>query len=326
VSGLRVAYVGNFKPSHSTETHLARTLTQMGHTVARLQEDDLTPNALMAALHRMDRPDMFLFTRTWGATVTADHLSWLRVQGIPSVSYHLDFYVGLARGGAGDPKSSVNIGLDPFWTTDWVFSADGDPLSQEFFERKGIRHRWLPPGVVADECYISAERKLSYDVVFVGSRRYHQEWGYRPELIGWLERTYGPMFRWFGRPGEPVRGYSLNALYGSTRVVVGDSCNPGYKHSRYWSDRIPETLGRGGFLVHPRVEGMVDEGFVGGDTLCTYKFGDFDGLKDRIDHYLTHDAEREQIRRAGHEHVKAHHTYTHRLSQMLDMLRAEGAL
>lgn len=37
-----IGYCGNFKPSHSTETHLARTLEQAGHQVARLQEDDLT--------------------------------------------------------------------------------------------------------------------------------------------------------------------------------------------------------------------------------------------------------------------------------------------
>ncbi len=319
-----VAYCGNFMQPHCTEVHVARSLEAVGARVIRLQENMTAPGQILSVV-RAHRPDLFLFTRTWGGTVTVELLRELRSLGVPSVSYHLDLYVGLERGGPADPKSWHNIGSDPFWLTDWVFSADGDPASQEFFESKGIRHRWLPPGVVADECYL-ADVPLERDVVFVGSRRYHPEWPYRPQLIDWLERTYRDRFTWLGCPGEPVRGDALNRLYASTRVVVGDSCNPGYRHSRYWSDRIPETLGRGGFLIHPRVEGMAEQGFVDGETLATYEYGDLDGLKELIDHYLVVSEEREDIRRAGHKLVSGRHTYTHRVTEMLDVLKRENAL
>jgi len=318
VSGFRVAYVGNCKPSHSTETHLARTLTQMGHTVVRLQEDDLTPAGLTQGLQRMDRPDMFLFTRTWGRTVTGDHLSWLRALGIPSVSYHLDLYVPLQRNGG--------IGTDPFWNTDFVFTPDGDPRSEAEFTRRGINHRHILPGVVADECYIADGVHPTRDVIFVGSGPgYHSEWGYRGELLRWLGATYGPRFRHYGGRGQAIRGYGLNRLYASAKVIVGDSLVPGFTHEGYCSDRRYETPGRGGFMVHPRIGGL-DDGFQDGVNTALYTFGDFAGLRDQIDYYLTHDEERELVRRDGHEHVKAHHTYTHRLSRMLDVLREEGAL
>jgi Glycosyl transferases group 1 len=317
---LHVAYVGNFSLPYCTEVHIARTLEQLGHRVTRLQENGLTPDGMASELDRLicgDRPDLFLFTRTWGRTVTMDHLDLLRRNGIPSVSYHLDLYVGLQRDGG--------IDTDPFWRTDFVFTPDGDPESAQAFAGKGINHRWLLPGVVADECYL-ANVPLLHDVIFCGSRQYHQEWPYRGQLLSWLDTTYGNRFEWWGpENGRLARGDDLNRLYTSSRVVVGDSLVLGFKHRSYASDRRYETPGRGGFMIHPRIAG-IDDGFVDGVNTVFYDFGDFDGLRQRIDHYLTHDDERERIRVAGHEHVRANHTYTQRLTEMLDVLRTEGAI
>lgn len=326
---VHVAYVGNFSLPWCTEVHIARSLRSLGHTVTELQENQWShdPAGFQRSLENIEWQDskrLFLFTRTWGETVTVEHLNWLNDNCIPSVSPHLDLYVGLERGGAGDAKSVHNIGRDPFWLTDWVFSADGDPRSQEFFESKGIRHRWMPPAVVGDECYI-ADVPLERDMVFVGSRSYHREWPYRGQLIEWLETTYGDRFSWHGRPGLPVRGKELNRLYASTRVAVGDSLCLGFTHKRYWSDRIPETMGRGGFLIHPRIDGMAEQGFIDGQTIATYEYGDWGGLRDRIDYYLSHDDEREKIRRAGHELVKEKHTYAVRMERIIETLEEEGA-
>ena len=46
-------------------------------------------------------------------------------------------------------------------------------------------------------------------------------------------------------------------------------------------------------------------------------YGDFDQLKILIDYYLANDAEREQIRVAGHEHVVDHHTYRQRWAAII---------
>lgn len=317
---MRIAYLGNFRPDHSTETHIARTLEQLGHTVIRLQEDGYLPAGLTRALDAAE-PDLMLFTRTWGATLEMQHLERLRAQGVPTVSYHLDLYVPLERNGGLDG--------DPFWRTDWVFTPDGDPRSAAEFERRGINHRWLLPAVVADECYLAADVPLTRDVIFVGSGPgYHPEHTYRGDLLTWLTQTYGPRFRQYGGRGQSVRGYALNRLYASTRVAVGDSLNlvrDGTRWASYASDRRYEGPGRGALQIFPKIEGL-DDGFTDGQTIVEYDYGDWTGLKDRIDHYLTYDDERERIRRAGHEHVRAGHTYTHRLTQMLGLLRSEGAV
>jgi hypothetical protein len=313
---VRIGYVGNFRPPHSTECHIARTLRAMGHTVIEWQEDGYLPAGLAGVVGREDF-DLFLFTRTWGKTVTLDLLAGLAKRGIPTVSYHLDLYLPLARNGG--------IDSDPFWRTDYVFTPDGDPTSQAEFERRGINHRWMPPAVVADECYIADRVPLTRDVVFVGSGPgYHPEWTYRGELLGWLGGTYGTRFEQHGGRGQSVRGYALNRLYAGSKVAVGDSLVPGFTHSRYCSDRRYEAPGRGAFAVHPWIDGL-DDGFEDGVNTVFYRFGDFTELQEKIDHYLTHDDERERIRRSGHAHVKAHHTYTQRLTHAIDVIRAEEA-
>ena len=158
------------------------------------------------------------------------------------------------------------------------------------------------------------------DVVFVGSKKYHPEWPYRTHLINWLDKNYGSRFEHYGNGGiESIRGIRLNKLYWSTKVVVGDTLCLNFNYPDYWSDRIYETLGRGGFLIHPYIPGIEKE-FVDKQHVVFYEYGNFDQLKELIDYYLTHDEEREAIRLAGHELVKDKYTYKHRWEVILKEL------
>ena len=116
-----------------------------------------------------------------------------------------------------------------------------------------------------------------------------------------------------------VRGAALNQVYADAKVVVGDSLCMGFDYPYYWSDRVYETLGRGGFLVHPFIKGM-DAHFTGGVDLSWYDFNDFDMLKDRIDFYLRNDSLRERVQQHGHLRVKNYHTYRHRWQAILETL------
>jgi spore maturation protein CgeB len=60
--------------------------------------------------------------------------------------------------------------------------------------------------------------------------------------------------------------------------------------------------------------------FTDGEHLVFYDFDDFDGLRGLIDYYLDHPAEREKIAQAGHDHVKAHHTYRDRWQSIVETL------
>jgi hypothetical protein len=307
---LKIVYLGNSRFPWTTETHLARTLEQMGHRVQFLQEDHYT----IGQIHRAARgSDLVIYQRTWGKGAgLTDVWRDLESRGTVTASYHLDLYVGLER-------EATLVG-DPFWSTQYVFTPDGDPASQPVFDRLGINHHWLPPAIVADEIGPGKiEERFAHDVIFVGSYHYHREWPYRAQLIDWLTETYGDRFRRYGSGAEVIRGAQLNSLVTSAKVVVGDSLCPGFTKPYYTSDRPFETIGRGGFLIMPWIRGL-DEMFADRRHLVFYTYGDFDELRAQIDYYLDTPHERDRIREAGRAHVAEHHTYTHRLTEALKIM------
>lgn len=340
---MKIAYIGNFTQRHCTEVHLAATLEDLGHEVVRMQENELKP---YWTYNISDDTDLVLYTRTWGQYVSLYDLVQLRERKIPTASYHLDLYVGLSRKYLhGNQTLDDVLQTDPFWRTDFVFTPDGDPKSQEIFERNGVNHIYMKPGVYKPECYLAdvvyrhKDTGLEYqlkknDVLFVGGGEEpghpdaygHPEWNYRNELISWLRKTYGERFTKFGHPQETIRNEELNELYANTKIVIGDSvCLDNFTHTYYWSDRVYETIGRGGFIIHPYIKGMEEE-FLDTHNIVFYQYGNWEQLKFLIDYYLEHDEEREKIRRNGHEFVKNHATYHNRLSQMLAILEAAGVV
>lgn len=325
---MKILYLGNFTQSHCTETHLAATLESLDHEVIRTQENGYSP-AQLGNLLRNTEFDLFLFTRTWGESLTLEHLNEMKGRGIPTVSYHLDLYVGLTRKYLHGEKTLEDVlRNDPFWRTDFVFTPDGDPESQKVFKANGVNHYYMKPGVFEPECTMNQTDGYKYDVLFVGGgdkvgspHAYgHPEWNYRNELIEWLYQMYDEEFTKFGHPQPTVRNEALNQLYADSKVVIGDSvCLAGYTHTYYWSDRVYETMGRGGFLIHPYIKGLEEE-FKEDEDIVFYEYGNFEQLKEKIDYYLEHNEEREEIRRNGHRVVKANCTYTHRMKQMLDIV------
>lgn len=310
---MRVGYIGNFGPSHSTETHVSRAFTSQGHTVTQLQENeplqwfDLDPS----------RFDMILWTRTgwdwklYGTTAGEAHVRQRRLielsaeRGVPTVGYHLDRWWGLSRQG--------EISTEPFFCVSLLITADGG--HQEQWAAAGINHAWLPPGVSAPECApCEPHNEYRSRVAFVGSwENYHTEWRHRFDLVKHLRDNWDCAF--WPKPRTAVRGDELRKLYASTEVNVGDSCLLGNADS-YWSDRIPETLGRGGFLIHPHVNGL-DEHFQPGEHLATWAVNDWAGLDERINYYLECPDERKRIAASGRAHVLAHHTYEVRVGQII---------
>jgi hypothetical protein len=235
----------------------------------------------------------------------------LEVRGLVTASFHLDLYLGLGR--------EVTLNGDPFWSTQWVFTPDGDPASEAEFERRGIRHVWSPPAVHGPECRPGVyEPKFAHDVVFVGSYPYpHAEWRYRNQLVEWLTSTYAGRFRRYGGGATLVRNEPLNNLYASAGVVVGDSLCPGFTKPLYWSDRLVETTGRGGALVWPWIDGVEDEGFRDGEHLRFYRFGDFDELRRVVDEMLADPVETKRMAMRGLAFVASRHTYRHRMARLL---------
>jgi hypothetical protein len=313
---MRVAYISNTRHRHCTENHVGAALKDLGHEVRFLQEDELDPGSL---LRRAKGADLLLYTRTWGLTPPNEAIDAFRqLEGLGTVtaSFHLDLYLGLVR--------EATLDGDPFWATQFTFTPDGDPASQVEFERRGINHFWSPPAVHLPEC-IPGQVKPEYasPVCFVGSYPYpHPEWTHRDELVAWAADRYGSDFRRWGAGATTVRNEPLNDVYASTTVVLGDSLCPGFTKPYYWSDRLTETIGRGGFLVWPHIEGTAEIGFEDGVHFREYQFGDFDQLGEIVDHFLAHPDEARAIAEQGQAFVRENHTYRNRMEKLIETIRA----
>lgn len=307
---MRIAFLGNFRVPHSSETHHAASLEALGHTVDRLQESEARAAAVLASA---ENADLFVWVHThgWRTPGMDGVVRGLKRRKIPTLTYHLDLWFGLRR------RRDIRR-TDPYWQLDHFFTADRR-MAEWLTANTRIRGHYLPAGVFHEECYAVPPRDR-FDVAFVGSKPYHPEWAYRGELIDWLTATYGEQFRHYGNGGRGVvRGTELNQVYADAKVVVGDSLCLNYNYPDYWSDRVYETLGRGGFLIHPRVPGM-ESHFRDREHLVFYEYGDFDQLRELIGYYLAHDGERGLIRQAGHDLVRTHHTYVNRWRSILEVL------
>lgn len=307
----RVAYISNTKHRHCTEVHVAAALEELGCQVTPLQENEVTVADIEKAA---TGADMLLYTRTWGLADPVEAIAMFRrleATGVVTASFHLDLYLGLVR--------EATLDGDPFWATQLVLTPDGDPGSAAKFAERGINHIWSPPATHGPECRSGKFRQaMAHDVVFVGSYPYpHPEWRHRDQLVEWASETYGNRFRRYGGGSTVIRNEPLNDLYASAKVVIGDSCNPN-GHTRYWSDRLTETLGRGGFLAWPRIEGVEELGFVDGEHFRVFDFGDFDALKAIVDFYIANPGEARRIANQGQALVAREHTYKHRMIRLLE--------
>lgn len=313
-----ISFLGNFDVSYTSESHHARSLECLGHKVIRLQETKVSAEKI---LEQASASDIFVWIHTHGWNTPGkpmkEVLQILKEKNIPTLTYHLDLWMGLQR--------QKDMNRDDYWQIEHFFTVD-KLMADWLNENTPVKGHYLQAGVFHDECYMAAPPSASsgradqHDIIFVGSKGYHPEWSYRPKLINWLKQTYGDRFKHFGGDGLGVkRGAELNQLYADSKIVIGDTLCINYDYPYYWSDRVYETLGRGGFIIHPFIKGM-EEHFTDKKHLQFYNYNDFDALKSLIDYYLMNYAEREQIRQQGHAHVKQNHTYLNRWIQILNSI------
>lgn len=309
----KIVFLGNFRVDFTSESHHAKSLESLGYTVFRMQETDAKSQDILAAALESDL-FIWIHTHGWntpGSLTMEKVLETLKNNSVPTMTYHLDLWFGLQR------QKDLEI-MPVYKKIEHFFTVDSQ-MAQWFNEETSVQGHYLPAGVFGEEC-LYKEVRPKKDVIFVGSKKYHPEWKYRTELINWLDKNYKNKFEHYGNGGiTSVRGLSLNKLYWNTKVVVGDTLCLNFNYPDYWSDRIYETLGRGGFLIHPYIPGIEKE-FTDKEHVVFYEYGNFNQLKELIDYYLTHDDERELIRKAGHNLVKNNYTYKHRWQTILKEL------
>lgn len=335
---MRIGFLGNFSVNYSTESDWKWTYEHLGHEVIPFQETGPNPATTDEIWAGCQNIDIFHYVHTHNAETPgsfpiSELIQRFKNKGIVTIGYHLDYWRGLER--------QKDVGTHPWWTLDYIFTADGG--SNEWYRSQGINHHYIKAGIVERDCYIGNYREeYACDVAFVGSYNYHPEWKYRPQLIDWLANTYGERFRRYGGDTQwgTIRGSALNDLYASVKVIVGDTLCLNFDHPNYFSDRLFETTGRGGFLIFPEIDGIRDcfntddwddidcrmMTNSSNDELITYGFENFGNLRNAIDKALANEVARESIKLNGHERTKRDHTYTNRANEIFDILKNDGRI
>ena len=302
---MKIAIIGKFSRIYDEE-QIALSFEQLGVDVVRIRDAINVPSAI--EIIRNETPDVVLYFKLDIVGSQKVLIDWLKSKGIKTVCWLFDLYrVG--------PRLIV-IFTSPIFTSDFVFTTDGG--DEEIWKRNGINHHLLRQGIYGKFTYVAEQcKKYKHDVVFVGGR--NSWWGYRKKVMGFLRSKYGDRFVRYGeKDTHEIRTDELNKLYSSAKIIIGDSVySPGY-----WSNRIYETIGRGGFFIHPMVEGL-DKEFEPYKEFIPYNFNDFDGLKEKIDYYLIHDDERNKIRMAGFERCKKDYTYVNRCRDLIKIVCKE---
>ena len=310
----KIAFLGNFQVDYSSETHHVKSLESLGHTVIKLQERQASAQDIY---REASHCDLFIWVHTHGWKTPGNTgmdvvLSKLKRHGIPTMTYHLDLWFGLRR--------QQDLQKDNFYKTIGHFFTVDKLMADWFNENTEVRGHFIPAGVYDKECYIHKDydsNSFDHDVIFVGSKGYHPEYPYRPQLIDYLRESYGKRFLHVGGDGDTgtIRGDKLNRIYARSKIAIGDSLNIGFNYPYYTSDRLFESTGRGGFTIYPGIKGL--EEFFTEDEIVFYEHGNLDNLKNKINYYLAHDKEREEIRLRGHNKTKSAHTYVHRWQHIL---------
>lgn len=284
---MKIIYYANFenKNSDRTEQHIKWALERLGHEVIPVQEEE--PEKLN------QKADLILFHKGGVGRVSGLEEFVKTLNNLPhkKVCWYFDKV-------AGEREIYVSAMAE---YVDYVFLTDDTWRRRHKYEnvfplRQGIGEEDRKEGQYRTE--------YDCDVAFVGN-----VYGEREYLVKMLSHYYKDRFKHFNN----VFNEDLYDLCASAKVIVA----PKYPADNYyWSSRIYMILGSGGFLIHPILQGLVDEGeFVEGKHYAGYV--NEDEIIPTINYFLSNPKLREAIRKQGQKRCFKVATYKKRIEQML---------
>jgi len=140
----------------------------------------------------------------------------------------------------------------------------------------------------------------------------------RLQMVKFLRNRYTDLFEVYGR-GWPFTTRATNhakevEIYRGCKITVGISQ---LSLKRYTSDRLHRAMGSGAFYLTKDYPGR-DIEFKDGEHLVVWNT--LEELAEKVDYYMAHDEEREEIARAGCTLVHRHETWLDRIHQLCDII------
>jgi len=284
---MKVIYLGNFenKFSDTTEKHIKYALEQLGHKVVTIDETNTSLDEILTFTG-----DLFLFHK---GIELIDLVELLNKITYKKVFWYFDKVWN-------DREQWMNTVI-PF--VDKGFLTDEAWIRSHNYKNIEV----LRQGIGNEDTSLGTFKKeYESDIAFLGT-----VYGERKGFIKALQEVYKDRFRIYNN----VFGRDLYDLCASAKIIVAPKFP---QNDFYWSSRIYMTLGSGGFLIHPRLEGLKEE-FEEDKHFVAFSSGK--ELKDKIDYYLAHKKERKKIQMAGYKHCLENYTYQDRVKKLLETIK-----
>lgn len=210
------------------------------------------------------------------------------------------------------------VTIEEYNLYDYVFFASGrmqQVLGNQIRPQSSVLLQCVDDEVM---CYEEKDHK-EYELLFIGNSRHV----YRQILQDLLPTEHHLTV--YGRHWEkfPVQKYvvsdyldnsEVGQAYHDTKILLNDHWED-MKEYGIISNRIFDALAVGSFIISDYMP-EIDSTF--GGAVVTYQTKE--DLKEKIDYYLEHDEEREQLAKKGQEIVLASHTFSARCKQIVDVI------
>lgn len=282
---MKIAYYANHgnTGSDDTEKHIAYSLAKLGHQVFKFPES--TPEMLPQTGY-----DLLLFHKGGHNIERA-----LKKVEYPKVFWYFDKVWK-------DRPEWFNRVLP---LSDLGFITDGDYLkasgdSKLVLLRQGIGEHDVTLGTANNTRYKGK-------IAFTGSNYQGRE-----SFIELLTKEFGNEFQSYNN----VFNRDLFDLCATIPILVAPQWP---STDEYFSSRIYMVLGSGGFLVHPVLENLKDDGLIDGVHYAGYKTDQ--EMIEKIHYYLDNPKERETIRTNGYRYVTSNLNYTKRCQSLLKVIQ-----
>ena len=292
---MNILYVGCMSPHYRTEVYVTHALRKLGHTVKTVEVRGCRERSLYQFADKINA-DFVLLSKSGHAWYNR-FLERCRRRNLLTVTWLWDLYWGYRRPNLHHMRAEMLLTTDGGHDERWkeIDVKDHQVLRQGIHEPEAVMY----------------EPNYKYDVGFVGTPTSHRV---RSRMVRFLRDTYGLGDRY--TEITDARGLQLNERLAEVKVIVGDS----YPTDNYWSNRIYEIIGRGGFFMHPKTVGMKKE-FKHGLHYVSFEACNHKQLKTDIDFWIKNNDLRENIKKTGFEHVKNNLTYEHRCKDLIERVQ-----
>lgn len=297
---MRILYIGNHGQENSNQDEEAITyaLSQLGHDVQRLHECHAhqwrrVPDRELVLFHKWDNPAI---------------ISEMRIAGLKTVFWYFDL---VNWPGDATLKRRCDQRLDWMRRTipvvDLGFCTDGDWVAH-YNEVYGDRLVRLTQG--ADNRIIGYGQEPVADapaLLFTGTPNGGVQ---RRSFVDEMQITYRQTFNCVN---GVYREELKNLIAGSKICIAPDSPVT----DRYWSNRVYNTMGFGGFMLHPYGAELAKQ-FEEDDEIVFYH--NREELHQQIRFYYNYPEDMKRIAQNGLIRVQNEHTYLHRCSTLMSTI------